>query len=115
MEILYRRGRASAKEVWSDLPDDAGYSGIRKLLEILVAKGTVVRVREGRHYVYRPKLATEMASRLELKRVVKSFFRGNVESAMVALMSLSTKAPDEADLERILSRARSSERGRSQP
>lgn len=106
MELLHQRGRATAREVWEALPDEAGYSSIRKLLEILHAKGHVTRSRDGRRYLYAPRVSTDRASRLELKRVMRSFFHGDVESAMVALLSLSKRVPSDAEVTRILGEAR---------
>ena len=36
MEIVYRRGEASAAEILADLPDPPTYSAVRGLLRVLV-------------------------------------------------------------------------------
>ena len=41
MDILYRRGRATAAEVLEDLPGDTHYSTVRTQLRVLEEKGHV--------------------------------------------------------------------------
>jgi len=40
IDILYRRGRATAAEVMEDLPGDSSYSTVRTQLRVLEEKGT---------------------------------------------------------------------------
>lgn len=107
MDILHRRGQATAAEVQADLPDSPGYSTVRKLLEILETKGWVTHASEGARYVYQPVVAKTEASRSALERVVETFFDGSPEDAVVALLGLSDRRIDRATLERL---AREAER-----
>jgi hypothetical protein len=54
MDILYRRGRATAAEVNEDLPGEPHYSTVRTQLRVLEEKGHVKHAEEGLRYVYMP-------------------------------------------------------------
>ena len=54
MDILYRRGRATAADVLEDLPGDTHYSTVRTQLRVLEEKGHVSHEEEGLRYVYKP-------------------------------------------------------------
>ena len=54
LEILYRLGQATAKEVQDNLPDPPSYSAVRALLATLEGKEMVRHSKEGRRYVYQP-------------------------------------------------------------
>ena len=47
MDIVYRRGRATAAEVLAELPDPPSYSAGRALLRILEEKGYLRHQQEG--------------------------------------------------------------------
>ena len=64
MDILYRRGRATAGEVMEDLSGDPSYSTVRTQLRVLEEKGHVHHEEEGLRYVYAPAVrAARRASR----------------------------------------------------
>src|SRR3954452_24301897 len=69
MEILYRRGRATAAEVLADLPDPPSYSSVRKLLEILEEKGYATHQQDGPRYVYFPAVAASEARQSALEQM----------------------------------------------
>jgi predicted transcriptional regulator len=54
MDILYRRGRATAAEVIEDLPGTPHSSTVRTQLRVLEEKGYVRHEEEGLRYVYVP-------------------------------------------------------------
>ncbi len=51
MNAVYRRGRATAKEIRASLPDPPTNSSVRVLLRILEEKGHLKHERDGRRYV----------------------------------------------------------------
>jgi predicted transcriptional regulator len=101
MEILYRRGRATAAEVLADLPDPPSYSTVRKLLEILAEKGYVVHEHDGPRYVYTPTVPATEARQSALEQVVRTFFQGSIGTAVAALLELSGPKLSDAELDRI--------------
>ena len=109
MDILYRRGRATAHEVLADLADAPSYSAVRALLRLLEERGHVKHAEDGQRYVYAPAVARADARRSALAHVVKTFFAGSVEQAVATLVesSRSKLSTDELDrLADIIDRAR---------
>src|SRR3954469_10092420 len=85
MDILYRRGRATAAEVLEDMADPPTYSAVRALLRLLEEHGHAKHVQDGPRYVYLPAVPRSDARRNALSHVVATFFEGSVEQAVVAL------------------------------
>ena len=103
MDVLFRRGQASAAEVQEDLPSPPSYSAVRTHLRILEEKGHVTHHQEGPRYVYRPVLAKEKAKRSALHHLVDTFFNGSAEQAMAALLDDDASRLSESELERLSS------------
>src|SRR5215207_1353437 len=89
MDVVYRRGAASAAEVLADLPDPPGYSAVRTLLRILEDKGHLRHRDEGGKYVYTPTRPREQAGRSALRRVLSTFFQNSTADAVAALLAVS--------------------------
>lgn len=107
MEALYRRGQATASEIFDDLPDAASYNAVRGVLRILEEKGHAHHVRDGRRYVYRPSTPAEAAGRSRLVRLARTFFGGSAERVMSALFDEDPPDPEQLDrIEELIGRAR---------
>ncbi len=89
MDILYRRGRATASEVMRELPGDPAYSTVRTQLRTLEEKGHVRHVEEGLRYVYVPAVPRHAARRSALRHLIDTFFDGSTEKVVVALLGES--------------------------
>lgn len=101
MDILFRRGRATAAEVMEELPGTSSYSTVRTQLRVLEEKGHVRHEEDGPRYVYLPVVARRAARRSALKHVVETFFDGSAEKVVEALLGgEATKLTDD-DLARI--------------
>ncbi len=101
MDVLYRRGRATAAEIHESIPDPPGYSAVRAMLRVLENKGHVRHVADGTRYVYQPTLPRERAGRPALASVLETFFEGSTEKAVAALLDVSRSELSEEDLDRI--------------
>lgn len=101
MDIVYRRGRATAAEVLEALPDPPSYSSVRALLRVLEDKGHVRHEQEEAAYVYRPTVSRETASRSAMKHLMSTFFGGSTEKAVAALLDVSSSKLSRDELERI--------------
>jgi BlaI family transcriptional regulator, penicillinase repressor len=101
MDILYRRGRASAQEILDALPDPPTYSAVRAKLRVLEEKGHVRHQEEALRYVYLPVVARDTARKSALRHMVSTFFAGSVEDTVAALLDLSASNLKDADLDRI--------------
>jgi len=91
MDILYRRGSATAAEVREGLRSAPSYSATRALLRILEAKGHVAHTQDARRYVFTPTVPRERARGSALKRLVQTFFEGSTELAIAALLDRSER------------------------
>ena len=101
MDVLYRRGQATASEVLDGIPDPPGYSAVRAMLRLLEEKGVVEHEEDGPRYVYRPVVGRDKALRSELKRVLRTFFDNSAEQAVAALLDLQGKDLSKAELDRL--------------
>lgn len=112
MDALYRRGEATAAEVYDDLPDPASYNAVRGVLRILEEKGRIEHERDGRRYVYRPVEPADAMGRSMLKRLSRTFFGGSTERVMSALLEEGSIGEEELErLERVIARAREGRSG----
>ena len=101
MDILFRRGRASAEDVMHDLSGDPSYSTVRTQLRVLEEKGHVRHVEEGRRFVYMPAVARSAARKVALRHVIETFFEGSVERVVAALVGGEAARLSDDELERI--------------
>jgi predicted transcriptional regulator len=101
MDIIYRRGRATAAEVLEDMADPPTYSAVRALLRILEDEGHIKHVQDGPRYVYLPAVARNDARKSALSHVVATFFDGSVEQAVAALVESSRTKLSKEELERL--------------
>jgi predicted transcriptional regulator len=101
MDILYRRGRATAHEVLADLAEPPSYSAVRALLRLLEERGHVKHAEDGPRYVYAPAVARGDARRSALAHVVKTFFAGSVEHAVAALVDSPRSKLSREELDRL--------------
>jgi BlaI family transcriptional regulator, penicillinase repressor len=101
VDILYRRGRATAADVMADLPGDPSYSTVRTQLRVLEEKGHVRHEEEGPRYVYTPAVARGTVRRSALKHLVETFFDGSAEQAVAALLGSDGARLSGEELERI--------------
>ena len=101
MNIVYRRGEATAAEVREDLAEAPSYSAVRALLRILEEKEQLQHRRDGQRYVYRATRAREDAGSSALRRTVRTFFDGSATRAVAALLDLESEHLGEEELDRL--------------
>jgi predicted transcriptional regulator len=113
MDILYRRGRATAGEVMADLSGDPHYSTVRTQLRVLEEKGHVHHEEQGLRYVYSPAVPRSSARRSALRHLVNTFFDGSAEHAVAALLGGEGARLSEDELQRIADLVRRSQSGKA--
>jgi BlaI family transcriptional regulator, penicillinase repressor len=101
MDILYRLGQASAKEVMENMEDAPGYSSVRTLIGKLVEKGHVDHIESGLKYVYFPLVHHDQASKSALGNVVKTFFDDSPYLAVNSLLDMSIHDLSDDQLEEL--------------
>ena len=116
MDILFRRGRATAGEIQADLAGSPSNSTVRTQLRVLEEKGHVHHEEEGLRYVYAPILPRRSAGRTALKNLVDTVFEGSTEKAVVALLGGDGARLTDDELNRIaelVAEAKKSQKRRS--
>lgn len=103
MDILYRRGKATAGDVMEELPGDPSYSTVRTQLRVLEAKGHVRHEEEGLRYIYMPAVPRRAARKSAVRHLVETFFDGSAEKAVAALLGGDAARLTDDELERIAS------------
>ena len=101
MDILYKRGRATANEVLTDLPGSSHYSTVRTQLRVLEEKGHVTHEEDGVRYVYIPAVARRTARKSALRHLVDTFFDGSAEQVVAAVLGGEGARLSDEELDRI--------------
>ena len=101
MDILYRRGRATAAEVMNDLSGAPSSSTVRTQLRVLEEKGHVSHEEEGLRYVYVPAVPRRAARKSALRHLVDTFFDGSAEQVVAAVLGGEGMRLSEEELNRI--------------
>ena len=101
MDILFRRGRATAAEVMEELSGEPTSSTVRTQLRVLEEKGHVRHEEEGLRYVYMPAVARAAARKSALRHLVDTFFDGSAESVVAALLGGEGARVSAEELQRI--------------
>ena len=86
MDIIYRLGQASAKEVQENLPDPPSYSAVRALLATLENKEMVKHGKESRRYIYKATINEKKARKSALQNLLSTFFDGKPQNLVAALL-----------------------------
>jgi len=101
MEIVYRRGEASAAEILADLPDPPTYSAVRGLLRVLVDKQHLRHRADGPRYVYSPVVTREKARTKAVSDLLDTFFDGSAAQAAAALLGSSRRKLSNEELDEL--------------
>lgn len=111
LDALHRLGPATVSAVQAELADAPSYSAVRALLRILEAKGHVRHHVDGPRYTYEPVTPRSAASRSALRHLVRTFFSGSTEDAVLALLNSSDSRLTDEQFEDLLRRIADARRG----
>lgn len=101
MDVLYRRGRASASDVMEELPGHPSSSTVRTQLRVLEEKGHVRHEEEGLRFVYMPAVPRHAARKSALRHLVDTFFDGSAEKVVAAVLGGEGSHLSDEELDRI--------------
>lgn len=101
MDVLFRRGRATAAEVLEDLPDPPSYSSVRSMLRLLEDKGYVAHDWDGPRHVFRPTADTRQVQRSAARHLLHTFFNNSMESAVAAMLGVAERPLNTQELDRL--------------
>jgi predicted transcriptional regulator len=111
IDILYRRQRATAQEVMQDLAEPPSYSAVRAALRVLEEKGHIRHEKEGAKYVFVPTVDRDKAKRSAIRHLIRTFFDGSPQQAVLTLLDVSGSRLSPADLDRLAESIRKARRG----
>jgi predicted transcriptional regulator len=112
MDILYRRGRATAGEVLEDLTGAPTYSTVRAQLRVLEEKGHVQHEEVGLRYVYTPIVPRNAVKQSALRHIVDTFFEGSTHKVVAALLGGESADVSDEELDRITDLVDKARKGR---
>ena len=101
MDIVYRQGRATIRDILDAMPDPPSYSAVRALVRVLEEKGHLQHAQDGPTYVYSPTVARDDARASALAHVVDTFFGGSTSEAVAALLDLEGKDLSKGELDEL--------------
>lgn len=101
MDIVFREGESSARDIWSALTDQPSYGAVRKHLQILVSKGHLKQRPDGRSLLYSSVESQTKAAKSATARLVDTFYRGSIEEAVSGLLDLKEQNVSADELDRI--------------
>jgi BlaI family penicillinase repressor len=87
MDFVWRSGPVTAADIQAGLPDPPSYSAVRALLAVLVEKGHLQSVADGRRYVYQATVPRDDVRQHALGRVLSTFFDNSPEALLATLLS----------------------------
>lgn len=102
MDIVYRKGQATAGEILDAMAEPPSYSAVRATLSVLERKGHLRHEDDGTRYVYKPTVNRERAKASALEHVVSTFFEGSVTSVVAALLERPKKEIPKEELDQLL-------------
>lgn len=101
MDVIFQLGEATVGDVLERLPDPPSYSSVRTIIRKIEARGLLTHCQDGKRYVYRTRQSRETASRTALQTLMNVFFSRSAPDTVAAIMDVSAKNLDPADLDRI--------------
>ncbi len=99
MQVLWGQGASTVAEVQPQLQATLAYTTVQTMLNVLLRKGKVKRVQEGRAFRYRPTVSRERATGTALSDLVKRMFGGSSEALLMAMVD--TKQITAEELSRV--------------
>jgi BlaI family penicillinase repressor len=109
MQVLWDRGRASAREITDALngPEPVAHSTVQTLLRQLEAKGAVGHEADNRTFVFFPRLKEDKVKRTAARDLLERVFGGNVGSLVAHLLKTERLSRSELDeLQRLIDQER---------
>ena len=108
MQVLWDAGPSTVSDVQPKLKAELAYTTVQTMLNVLLRKGKVKRVQEGRAFRYRALVSRERAFGGALSDMVKRMFGGSSEALLMAMVD--TRQISAEELERVAKKLAATER-----
>ena len=97
MEVVWARGSATVADVVEALRSKDAYSTILTLMRILKAKGFLATRKEGRAFIFTPKVDRDTAARKAVHQLLSKFFAGSPSELVLTFLRDEEITPEELD------------------
>jgi predicted transcriptional regulator len=113
LQVLWRRGPSSVREVWSELGEKSGYTTVLKFLQIMREKGLVRRDERALSHIYAAAVAQDRTQERAVSRLIDRVFGGS--TSQLVLRALSAKPISADELKELRALLADQERKRNAP
>ena len=110
LQVLWRRGPSSVREVWSQLGETSGYTTVLKFLQIMLEKGLVRRDERAQSHIYQAAVAETPTQEKAVHRLIERVFGGS--TSQLVLRALSAKPISAKELKELRDLLAEKERGK---
>ncbi len=97
MEVVWARGSATVAEVVEALEDKDAYTTILTLMRILKAKGYLSSRKEGRAFIFAPRVDRETVARKAVHQLLSKFFAGSPNELVLTFLREEELTPEELE------------------
>src|SRR5580700_11682322 len=97
MQVLWQAGPSTVTEVRPQLKADLAYNTVQTMLNVLLRKGKVKRVQEGRAFRYRAAVDQKRATGSAVQDLVRRMFGGSPEALLMAMVESRQIGPKELE------------------
>ena len=98
MEVIWARGSATVADVVQALEGKDAYTTILTLMRILKVKGYLSSRKEGRAFVFVPKVDRNTVARKAVHQLLSKFFAGSPSELVLAFLREEEFTPEELDV-----------------
>ena len=95
MEVIWAQGSATVAEVVDALKGVDAYTTILTLMRILKAKGYLSTRKEGRAFVFLPRVGRDTVARKAVRQLVSRFFGGSPGELVLSFLREEQLTPEE--------------------
>jgi predicted transcriptional regulator len=97
MEVVWARGSATVAEVVEALEGKDAYTTILTLMRILKAKGYLSSRKEGRAFIFVPKVDRDTVARKAVHQLLSKFFSGSPSELVLTFLREEELSPGELE------------------
>ena len=97
MEVIWAKGSATVADVVQALNGKDAYTTILTLMTILKGKGYLSSRKEGRAFVFAPRVDRNTAARKAVQQLLSKFFAGSPSELVLSFLREEKLTPQELD------------------
>ena len=97
MEVIWAKGSATVADVVEALDGKDAYTTILTLMTILKGKGYLSSRKEGRAFVFVPRVDRDTAARKAVHQLLSKFFSGSASELVLSFLREEELTPQELD------------------